>query len=94
MCLQMDSSPTLAAGMIAANSPCPGELVHIILWEVSSEVAHWRPGPAARGKHAITVNSLVHYYSLQSSSTDEEAKASVTQEVTHKVQLESDLAHS
>lgn len=30
--------------MIAAKSPCPGELVHVILWEVSSEAAHGRPG--------------------------------------------------
>ena len=44
MCLQMDCFPTWAAGMIMAKSPCPGELVHVILEDVSSEVAHGRPG--------------------------------------------------
>ena len=43
MCLQMYCFPTWAAGMITAKSPCPGELVHVIL-DVSSEVAHGRPG--------------------------------------------------
>lgn len=34
----------MSVGMIAAKSPCPGELVHVMLWEVSSEAAHGRPG--------------------------------------------------